>query len=131
MPVDCTCTGLALCPRHAAVVLRAAGLPVGYGALRPEKALLADVIYLGRLYGWLMYHTHRSTRSPAGFPDLIAAKAGQPLLAIELKSAHGQPTHAQQVWLDVLAECGPPAALLWRPADLASGAVVQTFGGRA
>lgn len=44
------------------------------------------------------YHTHRSERSPEGFPDYVIP-VGRWLLLAELKRAGGTPTAAQAWWL--------------------------------
>ena len=57
-----------------------------------EAAFQAAIIRLARQNNYLYYHTHNSKRSPEGFPDLVLAKAGAPLLCIELKTDTGQVT---------------------------------------
>jgi hypothetical protein len=86
----------------------------------PEKALQAAVIRLARQAGYLVYFTWSSKRSPEGFPDLVCAKAGAPLLCLELKTATGHITLPQQAWLDALAQCTGVHAQVVRPADLAA-----------
>lgn len=85
-----------------------------------EKQLLESVRDLCKLYGLLVYHTHRSDRSEAGFPDLVIVGAGGVLFR-ELKSQTGKATPDQTKWLDRLREAGADAAL-WRPTDLTYGA---------
>jgi len=72
-------------------------------------------------YGWRCAHfrparTAQGWRTPmqgdVGVPDLILARDGQVLLA-ELKSARGQPSADQELWLEALGA----HARLWRPAD--------------
>ena len=67
-----------------------------------EEALMAAVIRLAKQHGWMAYHTWSSKRSPEGFPDLVLAKAGQPLYMVELKTDTGQVTPAQAAWLEAL-----------------------------
>lgn len=83
-----------------------------------EKAFLAAIIRLARQNNYLYYHTHNSKRSPEGFPDLVLAKAGAPLLCIELKTDTGQVTPAQAAWWEVLRSTTGVVAEVWRPRDL-------------
>lgn len=89
--------------------------------------------------GWLGYHTHRSDRSPAGFPDLALVHPGAGrLIFAELKRQRrsAKPTAAQMEWLDALEsvryaagdyEQAPPfepvRVYLWRPLDLLDGTI--------
>lgn len=96
-----------------------------------EDELLAFVRDAAGWGGWLVYHTHRSDRSEAGFPDIVAVhRTLDRLVFAELKSARGKVRPDQQVWLDAL-ECAArfppddhpvydrpmPEVYLWRPAD--------------
>lgn len=94
-----------------------------------EKAFMAQVIQLARLYGYLVYHTHDSRRSAAGFPDLTLARLeGEELRVIfaELKTDTGALTREQQEWANVLMHArGGVEYHLWRPADL--DAIVATL----
>ena len=80
-----------------------------------EATFMAAVVRLARQYGWMAYHTHNSKRSPEGFPDLVLARAGSPLYAVELKINTGQVTPAQAAWLEALAGCTGVVAEIWRP----------------
>ena len=80
-----------------------------------EKRFMAQVVEYARLAGWLVYHTHDSRRSCAGFPDLLLVR-GATILAAELKVGTKRPTAEQQAWLEALEAAGVPA-YLWRPAD--------------
>jgi len=82
-----------------------------------ERDFQRQVTDLARLYHWSWYHTYRSDRSPAGFPDLVLIRAER-LVFAELKSADGQLTHMQQAWLDSLQRIKGIEVYLWRPADL-------------
>ncbi len=76
----------------------------------------------------LWYHTYRSDRSPAGFPDYVIVwrpKHGPGrMLVRELKSSTGRVTPAQQEWLDCLAQAGQDVGV-WRPADWESGLIAR------
>lgn len=63
-----------------------------------EKQFMGQVIQLAKLFGWLIYHTHDSRRSVAGFPDLILLRGGR-LLVVELKVGKNRATADQQAWL--------------------------------
>lgn len=65
--------------------------------------------------GWIRYHTYRSVRSPAGFPDLVLVRPPE-ILFVELKSAKGKLTAEQETWLASLRACGLEV-YVWRPAD--------------
>lgn len=101
---------------------------------------------LAQRLGWLAYHTHRSDRSPAGFPDLtlVHPRAGRLIFAELKRQKRSNPTPAQVAWLDALnvvgdsigddllaevggfrAEAYPTRviAVLWRPRDLLDGIV--------
>lgn len=101
------------------------------GQLR-EDVFGGQVEALARFYGWRVYHTHRSDRSPAGFPDYVLVR-GVELIFAEIKVDRGSPrvtvaqaaarepwlahrdvTDAQADWLrdlivvaDAVAEAGP------------------------
>lgn len=90
-----------------------------------ELELQAAVTDLLDLFGWMWQH-QRPARTQhgwttavegwVGFPDLIAVR-GTRMLAIELKSAKGRVSAAQQAWLTALAETGVET-FVWRPRDL-------------
>ena len=96
-----------------------------------EKELDAAIAKLCRLYGWRRYHTYRSKRSPAGFPDLVLVKPPR-LIFAELKSDDGKVSAEQAEWaldLEAVSEAcrermiagHPPSnveAFVWRPRDL-------------
>ncbi|MBX6754520.1 MAG: VRR-NUC domain-containing protein [Thermorudis peleae] len=82
-----------------------------------EKAFTQQVIELARLLGWQVYHTWLSVRSPAGFPDLVLAKPGRPLILAELKAERGKLSPAQEAWLAVLQQVPGIIVRVWRPSD--------------
>lgn len=72
----------------------------------PEKELRQCVVDTARLYQWLVYWTHRSEHSPAGFPDLVLLR-GTKVLWVELKRDDGDPLRReQQLWADRLLAAG-------------------------
>ena len=99
-----------------ATVRAASGLTIS------EREFQAAVVELAEWQGWLVYHTHDSRRSAAGFPDLVAVhgQTGE-LLFAELKTARGRVSPDQRAWLRTLelaaAEKPGVTVKLWRPAD--------------
>ena len=88
-----------------------------------EAALQNAVVGLARALGWRHYHTHRSDRSPAGFPDLVLVHAGRGrVLYRELKTEKGRLSTAQTEWLDDLTAAGQDAGV-WRPRHWITGAI--------
>ena len=80
-----------------------------FAATMTEDELLANVTQRARDCGWLVYHTHDSRRSSAGFPDLIMIRRGVTIYA-ELKSAKGELTSEQRGWLEAIALASHKAA---------------------
>jgi hypothetical protein len=72
----------------------------------------------GRL---LYYHTHRSDKSPAGFPDWVFTGPGGVIFR-ELKGAKEQLKPAQQAWYEMLHRARADVDV-WRPADRMSGRI--------
>jgi hypothetical protein len=87
----------------------------------PEAVLQEEVRVSCKGLGLLMYHTHRSQHSPAGFLDCVIV--GQRVLYRELKREGKNPTISQQEWLDRLTAAGQDADV-WRPTDWFSGRIV-------
>jgi hypothetical protein len=80
-----------------------------------EKQFMAQVVQLARLCSWMVYHTHDSRRSAAGFPDLVLLR-GAEMVAAELKAGRGRTTPEQDAWLAAFGRAGA-AVFVWRPAD--------------
>lgn len=91
-----------------------------------EKDLQAQVVELAQRLGWLYYHTHRSDRSPAGFPDLVLVR-GDRILYRELKTSKGRLSAAQQEWLAALVSAGADASV-WRPGDWVARRIEKELG---
>src|SRR5215207_7573653 len=89
-----------------------------------ERAWLQEHVRQAALLGgWLYYHTYDSRKSPEGFPDVLALRGDQ-LIVAELKSEGKDPTPAQQKWLAafrILEALLPDhiSVYVWRPGDLA------------
>lgn len=81
-----------------------------------EKDFQQSVIELAQWHKWLVYHTYRSDRSPAGYPDLTLVRPPR-LVFAELKTATGRITPAQRHWLQLLGAVPGVEVYLWRPAD--------------
>ena len=82
-----------------------------------EADWLATLIDTCRSLGYLVYHTHDSRRSAAGFPDLVAVNPFlHRVVFAELKGPGGHLSLDQQRWRDALLEAGA-AWYCWRPAD--------------
>lgn len=80
-----------------------------------EQEWAAQVAQLARTLGWRRYHTYRSQRSAAGWPD--EALVRERLILAELKRENTKPSPAQADWLTALATAGAEV-YLWRPSDL-------------
>jgi hypothetical protein len=99
-----------------------------------EDKLQAAVVDAAQATGlWLVYHTFDSRRSAAGFPDLVLV--GRPdrrfaglVVVIELKSARGKTTPAQELWLRAFDANSQVIAWLARPDDLDSVLALLTTG---
>jgi hypothetical protein len=102
-----------------------------------EAELQEAVIEAARLFGWKVAHfrparTERGWRTPvaadgAGFPDLVLARAGCPLLCVELKSAVGRVSADQTEWLRVLDQAEGADVRLWRPGNWVSGEIEKAL----
>lgn len=88
-----------------------------------EGAFQTAVVDLAHLLRLRTYHTHDSRRSDPGFPDLVIV-GPRGVLFRELKTQRGRVRPEQHQWLIALDDAGADAAV-WRPADLASGAVLR------
>lgn len=82
-----------------------------------EAELQALIVEAAKAFGWLIYHTHDSRHSAAGFPDLVLVRDGE-LLFVELKSAKGKISAAQTEWLALLGTVASIDVAMWRPHDL-------------
>ena len=96
-----------------------------------EGDLQTNVVDTVRKLGGLVYHTHDSRRSAAGFPDLVIVfpRTGA-LLFVELKSTSGSLQPEQVQWLEALRRAERIAVRevhLWRPEDWLSGHIVETL----
>lgn len=88
-----------------------------------EAELLQAVRDLARWRKWVSYHTYRSTRSEAGFPDLVLVRADR-LIFAELKSQRGRLTTAQRQWREkLLALDGVVEYHLWTPKEWTDGVI--------
>ena len=82
-----------------------------------EHQFLAQVRQIATWTGWMIYHTHNSLHSPAGFPDLVLCRAPR-LIFVELKSDRGKVRTEQTFWLDELGGISSVETYVWRPSDL-------------
>lgn len=69
-----------------------------------EKVAQASIVELATLLGWLVYHTHDSRRSQAGFPDLVLVR--ERVIFAEIKRVGEQPRPSQVEWLNGLSRAG-------------------------
>jgi len=79
-----------------------------------EKQLTSDLLELVKVFGWHRYHTYRSERSPAGFPDEVLAR--ERVIYVELKTMLGKLAPLQEEWLQWLRAAGQEV-YVWRPSD--------------
>lgn len=93
-------------------------------AEEPFRRLVRSI---AAMYDWeLIYHTHNSKRSDAGWPDEVYGHRTQRRTVFaEIKSAKGEPSKAQLDWLIHLHRSGHEVAL-WRPQTIAE--VIAVLG---
>ena len=82
-----------------------------------ERQLQEAIIEVAELHCWMVYYTHDSRLSKAGFPDLMMVRDGV-LLALELKTESGRLTPEQTEWIDGLQAVPCVKAALVHPRDL-------------
>lgn len=82
-----------------------------------ERDWQQTILDAARYRGYRCYHTFDSRRSEPGFPDLVCAKPGMPLLAIEVKTERGRVTPAQERWLALLGSLPGVVVMIARPSD--------------
>ena len=82
-----------------------------------EAALMEHIRALARRSGWLVYHTHDSRGSEAGFPDLCMVN-GRRLVFWEIKTHSGKVTIPQAQWLDMLSRVQLVETAVIRPRDI-------------
>ena len=118
----CTCRGLTLCDQCQRLAARAGVLAPPEAPVVSEKAFQQAIMRLAKQHSWLVYHTHDSRKSPAGYPDLTLARLpgkvhpGQLVIA-ELK-VDAPLTIEQEVWLATLSHVTHTRTYLWKPDDL-------------
>jgi hypothetical protein len=82
-----------------------------------EEAWQGQVMGMAAVLGYgLRYHTWSSLHSARGFPDLVLVRDDPTrprVVFIELKSTRGQPTAAQQEWIEWLMAAGCEARCCW------------------
>ncbi len=80
-----------------------------------EKEFMQQVAQLAGIRGWKVYHTYDSSKSVAGFPDMLLIR-GRQMLVFELKVGKRRTTPEQEDWLRAFCEAGVGAYTL-RPTD--------------
>jgi len=95
-----------------------------------EDQFQTAVIELAKLNGYrLVYHTHDSRRSVAGFPDLVlVSEHRQRALFRELKTSKGRLSAAQFDWISSM-QLAKLNAGVWRPEDLTNGHILKDLRG--
>lgn len=91
-------------------------------AHQTEAQFQRQVITWAKRSGFLVLHVHNSRGvlewgTDKGFPDLVLAKAGEPLYLPELKSMQGRLSDAQGAWLTAIRGATSIEAPVWRPDD--------------
>lgn len=78
-----------------------------------EKKLNQNIRDLAALRGWEhVYHTWRSDKSPAGFPDIIAIRRSR-LIVAELKVGKNNLSPEQYFWLLAFIGAGAAVYVWW------------------
>ncbi len=92
-----------------------------------ETQLQGAITGLAQRLGWLVYHTHDSRRSEAGYPDLHLVHPTRGIsLMRELKKQDGRVRPAQKTWIAALAAAGVDIAI-WRPTDWFDGSIERAL----
>jgi acetolactate synthase regulatory subunit len=92
-------------------------------AAMSEDALQRVITAAAQHRGFLVYHTHDSRRSAAGYPDLhLVHQVRGVSMMRELKSAKGTLRPDQVRWIAALAAAGVDVGV-WRPMDWFDGTV--------
>lgn len=86
----------------------------------------AQVVELAGTLGYLRYHTYRSKRSPAGFPDEVLVR--DRVIYLELKREKGKLSPEQRRWVTALLDAGAEIYVV-RPSDLDDLALVLAHRG--
>jgi hypothetical protein len=94
-----------------------------------ERGFQTAVIQMAHHFGWRVHHvraarTKNGWRTPIqgdpGFPDLVLAKADQPVIFAELKLRTRRLPSEQADWAGLLRSTCPPCEYyIWRPKDWA------------
>ena len=89
-----------------------------------EAELQSAIVEMANWLGFkLAYHTHDSTHSAAGFPDLVLVSTrARRVLFVEVKSEKGKLSDDQVRWYAGLNAAGAEV-FVWRPSDWKNGAV--------
>lgn len=88
--------------------------PAPAAAAISEKEFQTDVVEFAELHGWNVFYVANSQGSPAGWPDLSMARAGQ-FVSAELKTLTGRVRPAQVKWGADLDAVDGIEYRLWRP----------------
>lgn len=80
-----------------------------------EREWTTQVVELARMFGWSRYHTYRSDRSAAGWPD--EALVRDRLILLELKTEKGRLSEHQRDWIRKLVVAAVETYVA-RPSDL-------------
>lgn len=89
-----------------------------------EAQLQANVEAALTRFRWSWLHDRDPRRNRAGFPDVLAARAGV-VVGAELKTERGRTSPAQEQWLRDLGAHG----YLWRPRHWLDGTILDILAG--
>lgn len=81
-----------------------------------EAAWQRTVVEAAKRLGWQHYHTVYSIGTEAGYPDLTLFHPVHGVLWIELKTAKGVVSQAQQDWIATIRDAGQ-RVYVFRPSD--------------
>lgn len=83
-----------------------------------EVQFQRQVVDIAKLCGWRVYHPFLSKWSDKGWPDLFMVR-GDRAVALELKSAKGKTSAAQEDWIESLGAVEGIVARIVQPGDWA------------